>query len=183
MLLSSLTLGIVVEQKKIDNPWQEYVWSPVDVIPGIEKIGKADAWKLLREGDNWKHFLSGSLELELFKGETEGYRYNLSNDPPYVYIILSPGEEENDPEMMPFLATVCPYEAESYSENGEDIVEGVMMPMEIREWVTAFVEKYHVEQPFKKRKRKKAYDPRKGGFERVPPINLKKDGFGGGDEL
>ena len=70
---------------------------------------------------------------------------------------------------VPFLATVCPYEAESYSENGEDIVEGDVMPTEINEWVQSFVERFHVDQPFRKRKQKKAYDPRKSGFGRRGP--------------
>ena len=62
--------------------------------------------------------------------------------------------------MVPFLVTVCPYEAESYTESGEEIVEGVPMPPEILGWVQAFVDTHHVDQPFKKRKQKKAYDPR-----------------------
>ena len=110
--------------------------------------------------------MAGTLELELFRGETEGYRYNISNDPSYVYVVLCPGEELEDPDVVPFLATVCPYEAESYGESGEDIVEGVIMPPEINEWVRSFIKTYHVDQPFKKRKQKRAYDPRKSGFMR-----------------
>jgi len=165
--LESLTIGIVVEQKDIANRWQDYSWSPIAVIPGILDSTIAGDWKLLREGVDWKHYLIGTLELELFKGETEGYCYNLSNEPPSVYVVLSPGEELGDRDIIPFLATICPYEAESYSENGEDIVEGVLMPLEIVEWVQAFVDRYHVDQPFMKRKqKKKAYDPRKGVIQR-----------------
>ena len=167
--LESIELGIVIEQRKLSNPWQDYSWSPISVIPGVDVMNSNGPWKLLREGTGWKHFLIGSLTLELFRGETEGYRYNLVNDPSFVYVVLSPGEEADDPEIVPFLATVCPYEAESYSENGEDIVEGVVMPTEINEWVQSFVERFHVDQPFRKRKQKKAYDPRKSGFGRRGP--------------
>mgnify|MGYP001209659427 CR=1 FL=1 len=163
---NKLTIGIIVEQRMLDNPWQDFAWLPVGILPGIEPIEPNASWKLLGEGKGWKHFLIGSLELELFKGETEGYRYNVSNDPAYVYVVLSPAEEIDDPEIRPFLATVCPYEAESYRENGEDVVEGVVMPDEINSWVSSFIEKYHVDQPFKKRKQKRAYDPRKTGFMR-----------------
>ncbi len=38
------------------------------------------------------------------------------------------------------------------------------MPPEVVAWVLDFVERHHVEEPFVKRKQKKAYDPRKGGF-------------------
>ena len=173
--LESLSIGIVVEQKSIVNRWQDYSWAPIAVLPGVLNSRISGNWKLLREGKDWKHYLIGALELELFRGETEGYRYNLSNEPPRVYVVLSPGEELDDQDVIPFLATICPYEAESYSENGEDIVEGVLMPLEIVEWVQAFIDKYHVDQPFKKRKQKKAYDPRKGLMQRYVNANKETD--------
>ncbi len=166
--LEKLNVGIVIEQRAIDNPWQDFSWRPVGVLPGVSNDD--GDWKLLRQGDGWSHFLIGNLDVELFRGETEGYRYNLTNDPPRVYVVLCAGEEADDPEVIPFLATVCPYEAESYSENGEDIVEGVVMPNELIGWVQTFIEKHHVDAPFKKRKKTKAYDPRKEGFARRPKI-------------
>ncbi len=69
-----------------------------------------------------------------------------------------------DHDVVPFLVTACPYEAESYIESGDEIVEGVPMPDVVLAWVEDFVEAHHVEEPFKKRKRK-PYDPRKGGFD------------------
>ena len=162
----SLDIGIVVERREIDNRWQDHVWRPVAVIPGAPPMDPTEGIRLLREGDGWSHFQIGTVTLELYRGETEGYRANLSNNPPHVYVVLSPGEEADDPEVLPFLATVCPYEAEGYTESGEDIVEGVPMPVELIAWVQDFIDTYHVEQPFKKRKKKKAYDPRKGGFRR-----------------
>ena len=169
--LETLCVGVVVEQREIDNPWQDYSWSPVGVLPGVLAGDDGGEWKLLREGEGWSHFLVGTKNIELFRGETEGYRYNLTNSPPCVYVVLSPGEEADDPDVVPFLVTVCPYEAESYSENGDDIVEGVTMPDEIIGWVQAFIDKHHVDVPFKKRKQKKAYDPRKGSFNRRPRID------------
>jgi hypothetical protein len=166
----SLPIGVVVERRLIDNKWQDYSWSPVAVIPGAPPMDPStDVWKLLREGDDWSHFHVGTLNLELFVGETEGYRSNLSGDASYVYVVLTKGEEADEPEVMPFLVTVCPYEAESYTEGGEEIVEGVPMPDEIVAWVQAFIDEHHVDVPFKKRKQKKAYDPRKGDFKKPPP--------------
>lgn len=166
----SLAVGVVVERRRIDNPWQEYRWSPVAVIPGAPPMDPAtDVWKLLREGDDWCHFHVGTLSLELFVGETEGYRNNLSGAAPYVYVVLIKGEEADEPEIMPFLVTACPYEAESYTEGDVETVEGVPMPVEIVAWVQAFIDTHHVDTPFKKRKQKKAYDPRKGDFQKPPP--------------
>ena len=175
--LESLSVGIVIERQKLDNPWQEYRWTPVNVIPGISIEPDAE-WKVLREEDDRTHFLVGSMNIDLFRGETEGYRSNLSNDPPRVYVVLSPGEDADDPDVVPFLVTVCPYEAESYTESGEDIVEGVTMPLEIAAWVQKFVDQHHVDMPFKKRKQKKAYDPRKGGLGARPKVDVSRSGGG-----
>ena len=76
---------------------------------------------------------------------------------------MTPGEEDDAAEIVPFLVTVSPHEAEGYTEDSEQIVEGVPMPPEMVTWVKEFIAKYHVEVAFKKRKRK-PYDPRKSGF-------------------
>ena len=91
------------------------------------------------------------------------YRTNLSNLQPYVYIVMTPGEEDDAAEIVPFLVTASPHEAEGYTEDSEQIVEGVPMPPEMVAWVKEFIAKHHVEVAFKKRKRK-PYDPRKSGF-------------------
>lgn len=160
----SIEVGIVIERREVDSPWQDYEWSPVAVIVGAPPMAATDAWLELGRGDDWVHYHAGTLSLELFAGETEGYRKNISEDQPFIYIVLNPGEEAGDPEVIPFLATACPYEAESYTEDTDQIVEGVPMPPEVVAWVLDFIERHHVEVKFEKRKQKKAYDPRKGDF-------------------
>jgi len=169
-----MDIGVVVERRDIDNRWADYSWHPVAVIPGAPPLENPNEWRLLRSGEGWSQFLVGTLELELFRGETEGYRANLSSQP-FIYVVLAQGEEADEPDVVPFLVTACPYEAESYTESGEEIVEGVPMPPEVEAWICTFVDAHHVEQPFKKRKRK-PYDPRKGGFSRKPRAD---DGGGG----
>ncbi len=170
MAKDSISVGVVVERRRIGNPWQEYSWRPVAVIPGAPLV---EEWRVLGKGEDdgreWTHFLAGNLNLELHSGETEGYRVNLSNRPPVVYVVLSTDDEDCEEEVSPFLVTACPFEAEGYVESGETIVESVAMPEEILAWVGRFIEEHHVDVPFQKRKQKKAYDPRKGGFQRRQP--------------
>ncbi|MBL4691132.1 MAG: DUF3305 domain-containing protein [Rhodospirillales bacterium] len=161
--VDSIPVGVVVERREIDNPWEDYTWMPVAVIPGAPPLDATGEWKELQHGDGWVQYHAGTLELELFRGETDGYRTNLSNPQPYVYIVMTPGEAPGEPEIMPFIATVSPHEAEGYTEDSEQIVEGVPMPPDLVAWVSEFIEKYHVKVPFKKRKRE-PYDPRKGSF-------------------
>ena len=162
MRCESLPLGLVLERRRLDHPWQDYAWRPVAVFPGDPE---GEPWRVLKEGDGWVHYFAGTLELELYPKETDGYRVNLSQPVPLVFVVLRPDEEdETDHEVVPFLVTACPYEAESYIESGDEIVEGVPMPDAVLAWVGDFVETHHVEETFKKRKRK-PYDPRKGGFD------------------
>ncbi len=63
---------------------------PLAVIRGAPRV---DAWKVLRKGDGWTQYHIGTLDLELFTRETEGYKSNLSNPEPKVYVILRPAED------------------------------------------------------------------------------------------
>ena len=158
-----MSIGIVLERREIDHEWQSHEWVGVAVIPGAPEIGE---WLLLDEGEGWKRYHAGTLKLEVFRKETEGYRYNLSNNPPMVYVVLRE-DEESDEELEPFLATVCPFEAQAYLDGDEDLVEPIPMPAAVAAWLSDFVEEHHVDEPKYKRKRK-PYDPRKGGDVRRP---------------
>lgn len=160
----SMPLGVVLERRAIDHPWEDHAWRPVAVIPGAPTV---ESWRRLGDGDGWVHYHAGTLDLELFPRETDGYRTNLGQPQPAVYVVLrtDEGDEEmgDGHEVAPVLVTVCPHEAEGYVESGDEIVEAVPMPEEVAAWVQAFVDEHHVEVPFVKRKRD-AYDPRKDGF-------------------
>ena len=66
----------------------------------------------------------------------------------------------------PFLATVCPFEAQDYADDADSRVDAVAMPDSIAAWVTAFVRRYHVEEPFRKRARQPRPSPE--AFARPP---------------
>jgi len=155
-----MAAGVVLERRRIDNPWQDYAWRAVAVIPGAPPV---DEWRLLRDEGERSYFHAATLDLELYARETDGYRVNLGQPAPQVFVVLRPGEDDDANEVEPFLVTACPYEGQDYEDSGEEIVDGVPMPDDMAAWVRAFIAKHHVEVPFRKRKRK-PYDPRKGGF-------------------
>lgn len=151
----TLPLGVVIERRKIDNPWQDYTWRPVAVIPGASPCDPRGAWKEIGEGEGWVRYHAGTLNLNLFRKETEGYRVNLSQDPPRIFVCLRSGEDMDcEHEVAPFLVTVCPYEAQDYQDSGEEIVETVAMPDGVVAFVQAYIDEHHVDEPFYKRKRK-----------------------------
>lgn len=153
-----MPLGVVVERREIDHRWQKHSWRPLAVIPGAPAI---DAWRELARGDRFVHWHAATLTLELHRTETEGYRANLSGKVPAIFVVLrkvQPSEKTAGNDMAPFLVTASPYEAEGYLE-GDDLVEVTPMSEGLIAWVHDFVQRHHVDEPFVKRKRKRA----KGG--------------------
>ena len=154
---ANLPLGIVLERRAVDNPWIDHNWRTLAVIPGARPLSPLADWTPLGEEGDRAQFHAGTLNLQLFPKETEGYKVNLSQDPPRLYVVLR-NEEEGlcDHEVLPFLVTACPYEAQDYLDSGEEQVDVVPMPDGVIAFIQDYVGRHHVEEPFHKRKRKRA---------------------------
>ncbi len=167
--LVSMPVGIVVERRELNNRWQKIAWKPIGVLPGA---GPVDGSKVLLSGEGWTHFHMATLPLELHRKETLAYKTNLNVNPPRLFVVL---RINDDPavkdDVSPFLVTASAFQAQDYLDAGDDIVEGVVMPDAIVAWVQAFCDHHHVDEPFKKRKRKR-YNPDDVGFGR------REDGHG-----
>ena len=152
-----LPLGVVLERRKVDNPWTDYAWKAVAVIPGAASLDPRGEWRVLGSGPDWVRYHAGTLPLELFRKETEGYKVNLSQHPPRVFVAMRSGADmESSHDLVPFLVTACPYEAQDYLDSGEEQVEPVAMPDGVIGFLRAFIDRHHVDEPFVKRKRKPA---------------------------
>jgi len=159
----SIPVGVVVRRLPGVTRWAKWVWKPVAILPGA---GSGD-WRVLRSEGDAMEFHAKTLDLELFRSDTEAYLTALSETVPSVYVIMRPSE---DPESeYPFdvlMVTASPYEGQDYADTGEEIVEKVEMPSGLIAWVRDFVERHHEEEKFIKRKRDKKR------------IDLKEDGIG-----
>lgn len=149
-----MPISVVIERRATNSQWHDHLWRPIGILPHAA----SDRGTLLAEGDGWAQYQGGTLDLELFRGETEGYLINLSQDPPLVFVVLRRNEDAEGMEFEPFLATVCPYEAMGYTEGNDDVIEGIPMPPEVLAWVREFVALHHVDAPFVKRKNKRHQD-------------------------
>ena len=158
----SIPLGIVLRKSPARNNWVRWAWRVTALLPGA---GGADWVELRREGDvtEWH---AATLQLELWRTDTEAYLSELSSKVPSVYVVL---REEKDPieeveRMEPVLATASPYEAQDYLDGGDGIVDAAPMPAGLIALVREFCERHHVEQAFVKRVRdKKRVDLRQDG--------------------
>jgi len=149
MAKDRIEVGVVLERRETSNKWIDHSWHLVGVLPGA---APTEAWVELARGEGWVRFHAGTLPVEIFHGETEGYKYNLSLEPPVIFVVLDP-DAEGEHEVEPSLVTVCPYEAQDYLDASENEVQSTAMPPVIASWLSAFVEQHHVDEPFKKRKR------------------------------
>ena len=154
-----MDISVVLERRDVDHPWKDHDWAAVAVQPADSAAENDGSWREIGRGDGWVRYVAPALTLQVFARETEGYKYNLSNDVPAVYLVWR--EDEDSPaEISPFHATVCPYEAQTYLDGDEEQVESIPMSEEVAEWLADFVEVNHVDEPFYKRKRK-PHDPHK----------------------
>jgi hypothetical protein len=151
-----MPISVVLERRVSKSQWQDHVWQPVGVLPRAA----LEPGALMAEGEGWAQYHGGALDLELFRGETEGYLNNLSQNPPVVFVVLRRNDEDDGGlDFVPFLATVCPYEAMGYTENNDElVVEGVPMSPDVMAWMREFVAIHHVDVPFQKRKNKRHQD-------------------------
>ena len=164
----TMPLGIVLERRRLDHPWKDHAWVPVDVIPGAPERDPGGDWLLLKAGDGWARYHSATLPLELFRKETYAYKLALAQVPPRVFVILRTDEDAGAVhEVAPFAVTASTSEAQDYQDTNDDIVEPVPMPAEVVAFVRDFIEQHHVDEPFIKRKRERhnpdAADTRSSG--------------------
>jgi len=151
----SIPVGVVLERRKLDNPWQEWEWRAAAVIPGAPDVSE---WKQLTQGEGWTQFHAATLPLELHRKETEAYIYNLESPEPSIFIVVRENEDDGDEEdhpMVVHLVTASPYEAQDYLDSGEETVDAVAIPDGVRDWIAQFIDVHHEEETFVKRQRDK----------------------------
>lgn len=147
-----MSVGIVLERRQLQSLWAAERWQVVDVL-----VGKplAEPWTLLASGEGWERWYAGSVDLQLFAGETAGYLDNLTSARPAVYVILR--RADGPCGLVIHDATVDPGEAEVHSDAGDDLIEAVPLPPAVAAWMQDFVDRHHVEKPFYKRQRDSAH--------------------------
>jgi hypothetical protein len=148
-----IPVGIVVERRKADSSWADFIWRSAAVLPDEPE---AKPWTILREQDGATLFYAGSATVDLYVSETARYRDNVASGTPSIWVVLSPSEGP-----WPYAitaATADPAEGEGFTEAADNLVEAVPMPDAVREVIESFIVEHHVEREFVKRERRRA-DP------------------------
>jgi Protein of unknown function (DUF3305) len=150
--LERIRVGVVVERCRAKSEWTEFVWRPSAVLPGVPETLP---WTVLETQEGRITFYAGAAEILLYRSDSAGYRDNLRNRTPMLWVALRPtGDPERSYKIS--AATVDPGEGEAFSENAGHLVEALPMPEVVRDAVARFVAEHHVERPFIKRQRDRA---------------------------
>ena len=84
---------------------------------------------------------------------------DLADGEPRIWIALR--RQDGGAELELTKVTVDPTEGEAIFESGCDVIGTVPMPPDIASWIAAFVDQFHVEHVFHKRKRDRTSEDRK----------------------
>ncbi len=153
MTTESWTVGVVVDKRPLKSVWQPFAWVPSAALVAAPSV---ERWAPLGRDGEVERFYAGPATLTLWPGETDTYKHNLESAAPSVYVVLRKDDSARGLDLL--LATVDAGEAHAHADTGDDIVEPVPLPPEIRDWMAAFVERHHVERTRYKRQRDRA-DP------------------------
>lgn len=172
-----LTVTVIVARERIDHPWQEYAWRPLEVLAPAPAI---DAWTIVRETASATHFVAGMANIELHRTEAAGYLENLAGGLPVLYVVLRPADDAAHPLQL-HLVTASPTEVQAYGHSGDEIIGTVAMPQAVAERVLEFAALHHDPKPFVKRVRAPHSRPETHAFGQEPIVELRRR-MGGPDK-
>ncbi|WP_152207947.1 DUF3305 domain-containing protein [Marinobacter changyiensis] len=145
-----LQIGAVVRRSPGVTQWARYIWKPVAVIPGAPEA----FWKeLVREGEVVDYH-AGTVAMELFRADVEGYLVSLNMAAPSVWVVMDKDQSSRSPSgWVVSTITASAHEALDALDSGESIVEAVPIPESLAAWIKEFIDMHYIEEPFKKRRR------------------------------
>jgi hypothetical protein len=148
----TIPLGVVVRRTPGVTRWAKWSWRAVAVLPGAPD---ADWHEMRREGDSVEYH-AATVPLDLWRTDTEAYQTGLNVDDPSIYVIMRRCDDPDVAhEFEVFRVTASPYEAQDYTDSGEEIVERVPTPPALIAMIRDFIAEHHREEAFVKRRRDK----------------------------
>ncbi len=145
----AVPVGIVIRRQPGVTRWQKWHWTASGVLLGAGP----ETWRELRRERDVVEFHADTLSLELHGADAEAYKHNLQSQVPSLYLVMRDGVGEHPYDLL--LVTASPYEAQDYTDSGEEIVEKVAMPSAMLALVQDFVAVHYQHEEFIKRKRDK----------------------------
>ena len=145
-----LQIGVVVRRSPGVTRWARDIWKPVAVIPGAPEA----FWKeMVREGEVVDYH-AGTVTMELFRADVEGYLVSLNMAAPSVWVVMDRDVTSQSPSgWVVSTVTASAHDALDALDSSESIVEAVPIPESLAAWIMEFIDMHYIEEPFKKRRR------------------------------
>jgi hypothetical protein len=146
----SMPVGIVVSCYPGVTRWAKQIWKPTALMAGAPMA----SWVELRREGEAVEYHAATLDLTLYRTDTEAYRVSLSMNPPSAFVIMDEDTTGEAPGgWMVSEVTLSAYEAQDALDSGFSLVEAVPLPPLVGSWANEFVKQHFVEETFHKRKR------------------------------
>lgn len=133
---TTLDVAVVMERRTLANRWVSEQWEAIGVVPDTT----AGAPRLLRRDEAGEQWLFPRQQIALFTDEAENYLLNVTAPEPRVFVMWRRDEDTGLPH--PAVVSVSYGEAARFMDADEQ-VDGVAMPVEVREWVESFARSYY----------------------------------------
>lgn len=145
-----LKVGAVVRRSPGVTRWARDILKPIAVIPGAPEA----FWKeMVRDGEVVEYH-AGTVAMELYRADVEGYLVSLNMAAPSVWVIMDRDPTRQSPTgWVVSSVTANAHEALDSLDSGESIVEAVPIPESLAAWIKEFIDMHYIEEPFKKRRR------------------------------
>ena len=158
-----MPVRVVLERRKSDNRWIDYLWSAIQVLPGSGDYDSEIKQMIDDDKDINKDnvtIFKVETEIDLHRAEAEAYFENLGSTDPSIYVVLSPDGPDDEPTrygMKLDSVSLSPYVIQDFEDIGEDQIEKVSLDGPIAQFLEEFVVKHFKPIKFKKRKRDKVF--------------------------
>ena len=157
----SREVGVVLRRRAIDNPWIDHMWSPAMIL---DEVPDTAPWTVLSARAGCDDLLCGrSQHRPVQFGHRELPRQSRRRRAAHLGRAAA---QDGGSELELTKVTADPTEGEAIFESGCDVIGTVPMPPEIAAWIAAFVDEFHVERVFHKRKRDRKSGDRQRGPDR-----------------
>ncbi len=173
-----MRFAIVLRKQKIDNPWQNYRWRPIEVVPDIGQFGKVleqagtkqnkkVLGRFLERDEQGESWLFAGFDFNFFRDEAEGYFLN-STSPEACWFVMwrmeteyqtylepdSMGMVDNDDGAglaVPHRLMLSYNEAARLIDGGEQ-VDTTPLQAEMKAWLADYVAANYKPEPKKRAK-------------------------------
>src|SRR3546814_2877781 len=121
MIRETMEIGVLVEYRKLKNPWIDHAWMPSAVLVGAPA---AAPWTVLDATPQATRYYAGPFQLEFFRTDTGSYRDNLGSARPCIWVSLRPSDarsEEHTSELQSLMRTsYAGFRLKKHIHNGQE---------------------------------------------------------------